>query len=286
MNNNYESTAIRLLRHFIILLVIGFVFFPIVWTLSASLNPANTIVGQKIIPDNASLVHYKEIFTSDSHPFMLWMWNSIKISLITAFFSVSMTALAAYPFSRFHFTGRRNGLFMILLIQIFPQMLAMVAIYLLFLNIQNYIPSIGLNTHTALVLTYLGGSIGVNTWLMKGYLDTIPRSLEEAAYIDGASRFQAFVQIILPLARPILSVLFVLQFIRTYSEYILASILLNGTEKFTLAVGLQMFISDMYGKRMGVFSAAALVGAIPIVILFMVFQDYIVHGLTGGGVKE
>ncbi|MGM0411625.1 MAG: sugar ABC transporter permease [Bacillota bacterium] len=284
--NNYDSKLMRFLKHLVILLVVAFVLFPIIWTISASINPANTIVGQNIIPDNASLVHYNEFFTSDTHPFLRWMWNSIKISLVTAFFSVSMTALAAYPFSRFKFKGRRNGLFVFLLIQIFPQMLAMTAIYLLFLNIQNYIPAIGLNTHTALVLTYLGGSIGVNTWLMKGYLDTIPRSLEEAAYIDGAGKFEAFRKIILPLARPILSALFVIQFIGTYSEYILASILLNTSEKFTLAVGLQMFISDMYGKRMGVFSAAALVGAIPIVILFMVFQDYIVNGLVGGGVKE
>ena len=284
--NNYESKAVRLLRHAIILLVVAFVIFPIIWTVSSSLNPANTIVGQQIIPENASLVHYKTFFFSDSHPFLRWMWNSIKISLMTAFFSVSMTALAAYPFSRFKFKGRRNGLFVFLLIQIFPQMLAMTAIYLLFLNIQNYIPAIGLNTHTALVLTYLGGSIGVNTWLMKGYLDTIPRSLEEAAYIDGAGKFEAFRKIIFPLARPILAALFVIQFIGTYSEYILASILLNSSEKFTLAVGLQMFISDMYGKRMGVFSAAALIGAIPIVVLFMIFQDYIVNGLVGGGVKE
>ncbi len=284
--NNYDSKLMRIFKHLIILVVVAFVLFPIIWTVSSSLNPANTIVGQNIIPENASLVHYKELFTSKTHPFMRWMWNSIKISLITAFFSVSMTALAAYPFSRFKFKGRRNGLFVFLLIQIFPQMLAMTAIYLLFLNVQNYIPTIGLNTHTALVLTYLGGSIGVNTWLMKGYLDTIPRSLEEAAYIDGAGKFEAFRKIIFPLARPILAALFVIQFIGTYSEYILASILLNSSEKFTLAVGLQMFISDMYGKRMGVFSAAALIGAIPIVVLFMIFQDYIVNGLVGGGVKE
>ena len=281
-----RTTKSKLLKHLVIWIVIAFALFPIVWTLSASLNPTNSLLGQGLIPDNASLENYKELFNNSTHPFMKWMWNSIKISLITAFFSVAITALAAYPFSRFNFWGRRKGLFVILLIQIFPQMLAMTAIYLLFLKVQNYIPSIGLNTHTALIITYLGGSIGVNTWLMKGYLDTIPRSLEEAAYIDGATRFQAFSQIIVPLARPILTVLFVLQFIRTYSEYILASILINTSEKFTLAVGLHMFISDMYAKRWGVFAAAALIGAIPIVVLFMSVQKYIVHGLTGGGVKE
>ena len=281
-----DNKKTKMLKHLIIWIVIAFALFPIIWTLSASFNPTNSLLGQGLIPDNASLKNYKELFNNSNHPFMKWLWNSIKISLITAFFSVAMTALAAYPFSRFKFWGRRRGLFVILLIQIFPQMLAMTAIFLLFLKIQNYIPAIGLNTHTAIIITYLGGSIGVNTWLMKGYLDTIPRSLEEAAYIDGATKFQAFIRIIIPLARPILTVLFVLQFIRTYSEYILASILLNTSEKFTLAVGLHMFISDMYAKRWGVFAAAALIGAIPIVILFMSVQKYIVHGLTGGGVKE
>jgi ABC-type maltose transport system permease subunit len=275
----------KIIKHLIIWVVIAFALFPILWTLSASFNPTNSLVGQGLIPDNISLENYKYLFNNESHPIMIWMWNSIKISLITAFFSVAMTALAAYPFSRFNFWGRRKGLFVILLVQIFPQMLAMVSIYLLFLKIQNYIPAIGLNTQTAVILTYLGGSIGVNTWLMKGYLDTIPRSLEEAAYIDGATKFQAFIRIILPLARPILAVLFVLQFIRTYSEYILASILLNTTEKFTLAVGLHFFISDMYAKRWGIFAAAALLGAIPIVALFMMVQKYIIHGLTGGAVK-
>ncbi len=122
--------------------------------------------------------------------------------------AVTLTTLAAYPFSRFRFKFRRKGLFAILLVQVFPQMLAMVAIYLLFLNIQRYFPAIGLNTHPAIILIYLGGAIGVNTWLMKGYMDTIPRSLEEAAYIDGAGKFQAFRLIIAPLIRPMLVVIF------------------------------------------------------------------------------
>ncbi|HKL12437.1 MAG TPA: sugar ABC transporter permease [Halanaerobiales bacterium] len=280
-----QDKKIKLLKHLIIWIVIIFALFPLVWTLSAALNPANTLINQKLIPTNANFDNFKYLFNNEQHPFLIWLWNSVKISFITATIAVSMTALAAYPFSRFKFRGRRKGLFVILLIQIFPQMLAMVAIYLLFLNIQEVLPAFGLNTHPAIITIYLGGAIGVNTWLMKGYLDTIPTSLEEAAYIDGASKFQAFYKIILPLARPILAVLFVLQFIATYSEYILASIILNSNEKYTLAVGLHLFISDMYANRWGVFSAAALIGAIPIVVLFMLVQKYIVHGLIGGAVK-
>ncbi|MCG8515420.1 MAG: maltose ABC transporter permease MalG [Halanaerobiales bacterium] len=277
--------ASNLIRHLVIWLVLVFALFPVIWIISGSFNPANTLVGQKLIPEQPSWVNYRALINSPQHPFPLWMWNSIKIALITSILAVAMTSLAAYAFSRFRFRGRRNGLFVFLLIQVFPQLLAMVAIYLLFLEVQKIFPAFGLNTHRALIITYLGGAIGVNTWLMKGYLDTIPRSLEEAAYIDGASPFQAFYRIILPLARPILAVLFFLQFIGIYSEFVLARVLLSSKENLTLAVGLQTFISEQYGKRWGVFSAAALLGAIPIVLLFFLVQKHIVSGLNRGGVK-
>ncbi len=274
------------IRHLIIWLIIIFVMFPLVYIISSSFNPTNSLVGQNIIPARISWQNYDKLINSTQHPFLIWMWNSIKIASITSVLVVIMTSLAAYAFSRFRFTGRRNGLFVILLVQVFPQMLAMVAIYLFFLEIQQVVPAIGLNTHTAVIITYLGGAVGVNTWLMKGYLDTIPRSLEEAAYIDGASRFQAFYKIILPLARPILAVLFVLQFIGTYSEYVLARILLTSTENFTLAVGMFNFISEKYSTRWGVFSAGALMGAIPIIILFFLSQQHMKSGLSRGAVKE
>ena len=164
-------------------------------------------------------------------------------------------------------------------------MLAAVSIYLLVLSIGRIIPALGINTHAGLIMVYLGGAMGVNAWLMKGYFDTIPSSLEESAMIDGASPFQAFFMIILPLARPILAVVFLLQFIGTYSEFILASILITSTEKYTLAVGLQFFIQDQYASRWGVFAAASVLGALPIVILFTLLQKNLVTGLTSGAVK-
>lgn len=164
-------------------------------------------------------------------------------------------------------------------------MLAAVAIYLLVLNIGKLVPALGINTHAGLIMVYLGGAMGVNAWLMKGYFDTIPNSLEESAMMDGATPFQAFWMIILPLARPILAVIFLLQFIGTYSEFILASILITSSEKYTLAVGLQMFIQDQYASRWGVFSAASVLGALPIVVLFLLLQKYLVSGLTAGAVK-
>lgn len=276
----------NILGHFLIWIFILFSIFPVLWIFSASFNPLNTIVGQTLIPEQTTLDNYRELFTSRQHPFRLWIWNSVKISLITSILSVTLTALAAYSFSRFRFRGRRNGLFIILLVQIFPQMLAMVAIYLFFLELGKVFPILSLDTHLTLIMTYLGGAIGVNTWLIKGYMDTIPRSLEESAYIDGASPFVAFYSIILPLSRPILAVVFMLIFIHTYSEFVLARVLLSSTENFTLPVGMYFFIADQYGSRWGTFAAGSILGAVPFLILFLFSQKYIISGLTRGSVKE
>ena len=272
-------------RHTVLMLFVAFALFPILWVISASFNPANTLVGQRLIPSNVCLANYKELFTSEQYPIALWIRNSVVIGLITSTLVVVLTSFAAYAFSRFRFKGRRTGLFASLLIQVFPQMLAAVSIYLLVLSIGRLVPALGINTHAGLILVYLGGAMGVNAWLMKGYFDTIPNSLEESAMIDGASPFQAFYMIIIPLARPILAVIFLLQFIATYSEFILASVLISSSEKYTLAVGLQMFIHDQYASRWGVFAAASVLGALPIVLLFMFLQKYLVSGLTHGAVK-
>lgn len=272
-------------RHAVLLTFLIFALFPILWVVSASFNPANTLVGQSLIPKAVSLVNYRELFSSEQHPIALWIKNSVFVALATSALVVIMTSLAAYAFSRFRFKGRRTGLFASLLVQVFPQMLAAVSIYLLVLGIGKLVPALGINTHGGLVMVYLGGAMGVNAWLMKGYFDTIPNSLEESAMIDGASPFQAFYMIILPLARPILAVIFLLQFIGTYSEFILASVLISSSEKYTLAVGLQMFIHDQYASRWGVFAAASVLGALPIVILFLFLQKYLVSGLTHGAVK-
>ncbi|HHT89640.1 MAG TPA: maltose ABC transporter permease MalG [Firmicutes bacterium] len=272
-------------RHVTLLLFVVFALFPILWVISASFNPANTLVGQSLVPRSISLDNYRQVFTSEQYPIALWIKNSILIGLVTSALVVVMTSLAAYAFSRFRFRGRREGLFASLMVQVFPQMLAAVSIYLLVLSVGKIMPALGINTHAGLIMVYLGGAMGVNAWLMKGYFDTIPTSLEESAMIDGASPFQAYYMIILPLARPILAVIFLLQFIGTYSEFILASVLISSSEKYTLAVGLQLFIHDQYASRWGVFSAASVLGALPIVLLFMFLQKYLVSGLTSGAVK-
>lgn len=282
---NRLNTFGHIWRHLVILLVLGFVFFPVAWVISASFDGTNSLVKQNLIPTVKTFDNYRKLVSEPRYPFLTWMGNSLKVSGISALLSVWLCALAAYAFSRFRFRGRRTGLFGLILVQIFPQMLAVVSLYLLLLSIGRIAPSLGLNTHAGLIMVYLGGAIGINTWLMKGYFDTIPRSLEESALLDGATPFVAFWRIILPLVRPILVVVFILSFIGTYSEFMLAQVMLQSTDKLTLAVGMNLFLGDQYAKRWGVFSAAAIVASTPIVLIFLALQRQLISGLTQGGVK-
>lgn len=272
-------------RHGIVLLLCAFSVFPALWIASASFNATNNMQLQQLIPPKPSFTHYRELFMSERYQYGRWLFNSLKISLLTSALTVIMAGLGAYAFSRFRFKGRRVGLLSLLLIQMFPQMLAIVAIFLLILSLGDIFPWAGLNTHTGLILVYLGGAMGFNTWLMKGYFDTIPRSLEESAKVDGATPFQAFYLIILPLARPILATIFVLSFITAYSELFIAMILLRSNSQFTLAVGMNLLISNRYDNRWGMFAAGALIAAIPFLIVFIIAQRSLVSGLTRGSVK-
>jgi ABC-type maltose transport system permease subunit len=274
--------ALRILLALVMLFV---ALFPVVWIFSASINPANSLVNQRLIPANPTLDNYRSLIASDRFPFRIWMLNSLKLAVVTTVLGVMMTAMAAYAFSRFRFRGRRSLLQTLLLIQVFPNFLNMVALFIILRQLGEYVPWLSLNTHGGLLLIYMGAILGVNTWLAKGYFDSIPRDLDEAAVMDGASHWQTFWRVILPLVRPILVVIGLLIFIGTYSEFVLARIMLTDAEQYTLAVGLNLFIHDQYANRWGIFAAGALIGAIPIVLLFMIFQRFLVGGLTSGSVK-
>jgi len=267
------------------IIAIIYALFPVVWILSASLDPSNSLATQRFIPSNASLKNFVEILSDPVNPYLHWMLNSLKISSITSILTVFITSLGAYAFSRFRFRGRRSLLGTILLVQVFPNMLAVVALFLIIQQIGHYIPSMGLNSHGGLILVYLGGSLGGNVWLMKGFFDSIPRDLDEAAVIDGASHWQAFRYVILPLVQPMLVVIGILTFIGTYGDVILARVLLKSAEQYTLAIGLWMYIQGWYTVKWGLFAAGALMGAIPVLILFYLLQDLIVSGLIQGAVK-
>jgi arabinogalactan oligomer / maltooligosaccharide transport system permease protein len=209
----------------------------------------------------------------------------LKIASITTILSLSITTLAAYAFSRFRFRGRQNMLKGILLIQIFPGILAIVAIFTLISQIGDVFPRFGLNTHAGLILVYMGGAMGINIWLMKGFFDSIPRDIDESAMVDGASHWQIFTQLLLPLMQPILIVIGILTFIGTYGDFLLARVLLKSTDQYTVMVGLQIFTAGQFSQKWGQFTAGAIVAALPIMIIYLILQDKIVGGLTQGAVK-
>jgi len=283
-------------RYLVSLLAIVFALFPIVYVVSASLNPIPSLTSAQIVPDDITFENYRRILsgnpgesgTSDEAldvPYINWYVNTIVISGAIALFSVFFGALAAYAFARFRFKGRRMGMLALLLIQMFPTFLAVVAIYLIVLRIGDVFPSIGLDTRASVILVGLGGALGINTWLMKGFLDSIPDSLDESARVDGATPGQVFWGIILPLATPVLAVVGLLSYIFSINEFIIASRLLQTTDKWTLPVGLYGFISDKYASQWGPFCAGVVLAAIPVVILFFFLQRYITEGLTRGAVK-
>jgi len=227
------------------------ILYPMLWVVGTSFNPGRTITST-IIPSNPTFIHYKNLFDLSISDYSLWYVNTLKIAVITMLLSV---------------------------LQMVPQFVAIIAIYVL-LNMLNL-----LDTHTALILLYAGGAIPMNTYLAKGYFDTIPKELDEAARMDGAGHLRIFWQIILPLAKPIVATIALFNFMGPFNDFILASLVLRSPEKQTLAVGLYNMISRQFDNNFTLFAAGAVLSALPIVLLFFMFQRYFVSGLTAGGTK-
>ena len=272
-------------RHLVAYVSIAFAVFPAIYVISSAVNPLGTLTSSQIIPDGANLDNFRDLF--DEVPYRRWYINTMVIAGGAALVQVLLSALAAYAFSRMRFKGRRAGLLAVLLINMFPQVLAMVPIFFMMTSIKGVFPAIGLGSQTGLFLIYLGGAMGVNTWLMKGFFDTVPTDLDESAKVDGATHNQVFFRIILPLVAPVLAVVFLLSFIFLINEYVLATAVLGqgDSENFTLAVGLDRYLSDQFNLRWGPYTAGALLLAVPVILLFQFLQRWIVSGLTAGGVK-
>ncbi len=275
----------KTIRMAIAIIMIIFALFPAAWAVSASLNPVGNLASQSFIPPNASLKNYQELLNSPTLKFGVWMWNSLRVAVIVTILSVLITTTTAFAFSRFRFYGRGTLLKGILLIQVFPAILAMVAIFAIVQQLGSQIPFLGLNTLTGLGFIYLGGAMGINIWLMKGFFDTVPIDIDESAMVDGATHWQTFWRLIFPLVRPVVIVVALLTFIGTYSEFLLARVLLKSNDSFTVMVGLYQLQAQQFATNWGVFCAGAVLAAIPIVILYLLLQDYIVGGLTTGAVK-
>ena len=269
-------------RHVVGVVAVVYAAFPIVYVVSASLNPGGTLTGSNALFSEVSGANFAEL---NGTSFWTWVRNTLFIGTVTATGTVLMGAAAAYAFSRFRFTGRRVGLMALLVIQMFPQILAFVAIFLLLLGLRNVVPVLGLNSQIGLICVYLGGALGVNTFLMYGFFNTVPRELDEAAKIDGASHAQIYWTIILRLVAPILAVVGLLSFISTFSDFVIARVILQSEQNWTLAVGLYGWVSSLLEANWGLFAAGAVISALPVLVLFLFLQRYIVGGLTSGAVK-
>jgi arabinogalactan oligomer / maltooligosaccharide transport system permease protein len=287
---DFRSLGDNWWRHVVGIVAAVVSLFPIAFVVSAAFSKDDTLNGATLLPRSFSLHSFSKLFSHDKHfasagDFPYWYGNTLIVSTATAFFTVMLGALAAYAFSRFRFRGRRTGMLFVLLIQMFPQLLLVVAIYLIVYNLGGVFHFLGLNSITAVIVVYLGGVLSVNTWLMKGFFDTIPRELDESAKVDGATPGQLYWGVILPLAAPVLAVIALLSFIGTLNEFIIASVLLQTSKHQTLPVGLYTFINAQYQQYWGPFAAGVLLAAIPVVILFLSLQKVIIGGLTQGSVK-
>ena len=262
------------------------VVIPIIYAIGTSLSPNSGILNT-IWPTNPSLVNYKFLLSGsrlvggieETTDFKLWYANTLGVAVLTMIGAVLFVTFTAYVFARYSFKGKKAGLLTILVLQMFPSFLSLVAIFTLF-------QSFGLtNNPYALVIIYVSGSIPFNVWLIKGYLQNIPKELDESAKIDGANKLQIFFKIILPLSVPIISFVAVTSFMSPWMDYILPSYLIIDSEKWTLAVGIFDFINDQADTNYPAFAAAALIVAIPITTLYIVFQKYLIEGITAGANK-
>lgn len=271
-------------RHIIGLAMLVFAAFPLVYVLSASLAPGGTLLSTNGLFSSISFQNYIDLFSDPIRPYANWFVNTVFIGLMASAGTVFLCALAAYSFSRMRFKGRRGGLLTLLLVQMFPQLLAVVSIFLLMSAIGDIFPALGLNSQIGLIMIYLGGALGANTFLMYGFFNTIPAEIDEAAKIDGAGHARIFFTIILRLVAPILAVIGLLAFIGITSDFLIASTVLIDPDKQTLSVGLYQYVSTD-AKQWGVFAAGAVIAAILPMALFLSLQRFIVGGLTAGSVK-
>jgi arabinogalactan oligomer/maltooligosaccharide transport system permease protein len=256
------------------------IIYPLVWTVGASLNPGNSLVSTTVIPKNPTWDHFKELFAGQSSlQYVHWYLNSLKISIFTMIGSVICVSFTAYAFSRFRFKGRKNALTLFLLLQMIPQFSALIALFVLAQLLGM------MNSHWLLILLYIGGMIPMNTYLMKGYMDSIPMDLDESAKIDGASNTRIFFQIILPLSRPMIAVVAMNGFTGPLGDFILSSTILRTPDSYTLPIGLYNLVNEVMGASYTTFAAGAILISIPIAIVFLLLQKHFVSGLTTGGTK-
>lgn len=271
-------------RHLVACIVLLFALFPVYWVIVTALDPVGSLAQAELVPNDLSLQNFETVL--NDQPFWTWFRNTMVLAVACAFLTMMIAAFAAFAFSRLRFKGRRAGLVSLLLVQMFPAAVAATAIFVLLQRLGDVFPSIGLGTLLGLLLVYLGSAMGINAWLMKGFFDTIPKELDESGKMDGATHTQIFFKVILPVSRPILAVVFLLSFLMVVNEFLLATVLLRGSEdSYTLAVGLSGYVQAGFDNRFGPFAAGSLIAALPVLAVFLALQRYLVGGLLAGAVK-
>lgn len=266
-----------ILAYALLVLVALAVVLPIIWIVLSSFQVGTTLYSSTFIPKSLTFVHYKELFTTTDYP--IWYKNTLKIAFFNMLIGVIVTTLTAYTFSRYRFKGRKNIMMGILVLQMFPSFLSMTAIVIIVSKLNL------MDTHAGLIMVYAAGQIPFNAWLIKGYFDGIPKSLDEAARIDGAGHLTIFWKIIMPLAKPILVLVALTNFTAPWFDFIFPRLLLRSKETKTLAVGIFEWVQGRADNNFTLFAAGSILIAIPIVILFGILQKHIVSGLAAGATK-
>ncbi|GEN58019.1 maltose ABC transporter permease [Halolactibacillus alkaliphilus] len=279
MSRKTRNTLELVVMYAIIAVMFVIIIYPLLWAFGMSLNPSSNLYGASIIPENWSLVHYEWLFTNPRSNYLLWYKNTLIVSLSVATVGTLLVSFTAYAFSRYRFRGRTYGLYAFLLLQMFPVLMAMVALYIL-LNTIGLLDSL-----LGLIIIYIGGNIPMNAFLVKGYFDTLPKELDESAKMDGAGHFRIFFQILLPLAKPILAVVALFNFMNPFMDFILPRIILRSPENYTLALGLFNFVNDQFSNNFTRFAAGAILIAIPIATVYLFLQKYLISGLSAGATK-
>lgn len=278
--NKKQRDRIEVTLIYLVILVMAIViFYPLVWAFAISMNTTSSLYGASLIPDNWTLENYQWLFTNPRSDYLMWYRNTLFVATITSALSTLLVAFTAYAFSRYRFRGRTYGLYAFLLLQMFPVLMAMVALYIL-LNTIGLIDNLW-----GLIIIYVGGNIPMNAFLVKGYFDTLPKSLDESAKMDGAGHFRIFFQILLPLAKPILAVVALFNFMSPFMDFILPRIVLRSPENFTLALGLYNFVNTQFSNNFSRFAAGAILIAFPIAAVYLYLQKYLISGLSAGATK-
>ena len=260
----------------VIWIAIAFMIYPVLWIVMSSFSKGDSFFLSSLFPKHFSTENYRKLFTETD--FTKWILNSLLLCVSVSAIQLVLTCTSAYAFSRMRFPGRKYGLMSLLILQVFPSSMALAAYYIIIYKYNL------MDNFLVLILILAGGS-AYNIWLMKSYIDGLPRELDEAAFVDGAGHWTVFTKIILPLALPMLVVIFLFSFIGTYSEFMISSIVLQSPENYTLALGLQTFINNQFSAHWTLFSAASVLSSLPIMIIFMLLQKYIQSGLAAGAVK-